>query len=162
MTYNKIEKQDDAASSVADEEDYLSLTEVDESDKSWEPAQRKKGLRSKANLHIKRAKKFRWLIDMTLILINISLSFLLLRDFRRENSSSTIQIGSDFTGNGPDFPTKIVKFNADESFVPKNTSEFFSDEVLARWNTMMPGKRGLHYLCDILLTFTQLAQDGTA
>lgn len=36
--------------------------------------------------------------------------------------------------------TKVIKWNADESFVPKNTSEFFSDALVAKWNTIMPGK----------------------
>jgi hypothetical protein len=97
-----------------------------------------------------------WLAHMALALVNISISILLLHDSRQENSSSTMQVGSDFTGTGPNcelylplvsgssliscqVPTKIVKFDADESFVPKNVSEFLSPDVTARWNTMMPG-----------------------
>lgn len=37
-------------------------------------------------------------------------------------------------------PTKVVKFNADPLFVPSNASEFFSNETVAQWNTMMPSK----------------------
>ncbi|RYC64199.1 hypothetical protein CHU98_g2003 [Xylaria longipes] len=37
------------------------------------------------------------------------------------------------------FDTAVVKWEADMSFVPKNTTEFFSDETLSRWKTLMPG-----------------------
>lgn len=37
-------------------------------------------------------------------------------------------------------PTQIVKFEANMSFVPSNTSDFFSDKTLATWNTLMPGR----------------------
>lgn len=33
---------------------------------------------------------------------------------------------------------KVVKWNADASFVPTNTSEWFSDPLLAKWDTIMP------------------------
>lgn len=155
MTYDKLEKQHDTASSIS-EEDYLSLTEIRDDEKGWESTHRKTGLRKRTNTWIKTVSRCGWLAHMALALVNISLSFLLLRDFRQENSSSSIQVGSDFTGTGPDcefclplvpessliscqVPTKIVKFNADESFVPNNVSEFFAPDVTARWNTMMPG-----------------------
>ena len=35
--------------------------------------------------------------------------------------------------------TKIVKWEANMDFVPKNASEFFEDKTLALWNTLMPG-----------------------
>ncbi|KAF2108392.1 hypothetical protein BDV96DRAFT_692759 [Lophiotrema nucula] len=142
MVYDELEKENYATSSIADEEDLLSLTEIGDDEKNWNPANNSTCLRSRTSRVIKRARRFRWLIDTILILVNISLSFLLLRDFRTENSSSSIQVGSDFTGTGPDFPTKIVRFAADESFVPTNTSEYFSDGVLAKWNTMMPAGAG--------------------
>ncbi|KAF3766875.1 hypothetical protein M406DRAFT_254195, partial [Cryphonectria parasitica EP155] len=34
----------------------------------------------------------------------------------------------------------VVKWNADASFVPTNTSEWFSDALVAKWNTMLPCK----------------------
>lgn len=37
-------------------------------------------------------------------------------------------------------PTKIVKFAADEAFVPNNTVDFFSAPTLEKWNTIMPGE----------------------
>jgi hypothetical protein len=81
---------------------------------------------------------------------------MLLRVFRSETSSSSIRVGGDFSGTGPDckfafsnvdaghrtyariVPTKVVKFAANEACVPKNASEFFSDSVIATWNTMLP------------------------
>lgn len=35
-------------------------------------------------------------------------------------------------------PARIVKWNADESFVPPNATEWFSHSLLEKWNTMMP------------------------
>lgn len=34
---------------------------------------------------------------------------------------------------------KIVSFKSDQSYAPTNTSEFFTDEVLQKWNNLMPG-----------------------
>ncbi|KAH7391032.1 hypothetical protein DE146DRAFT_758457 [Phaeosphaeria sp. MPI-PUGE-AT-0046c] len=141
MTYDKLEKQRDTASSIAGE-DYLPLTELEDDDQSWENVQKRSRLGRRTNAWAKTASRYGWLTNMALVLVNMTLSFLLLREFRQENSSSTMQVGSDFTGTGPDFPTKIVKFNADESFVPKNSSKFFSADVTARWNTMMPANAG--------------------
>jgi hypothetical protein len=101
MSYNKLEKQHDIVSSIADEEDYLSLTEVDDDEKRWETTHRRTGLSRRSNTWARRASRYSWLAHMALALVNISLSFLLLRDFRQENSSGTMQVGSDFTGTGP-------------------------------------------------------------
>ncbi|KAF2646931.1 hypothetical protein P280DRAFT_416657, partial [Massarina eburnea CBS 473.64] len=83
------------------------------------------------------------MIDTVLLLVNISLSVLLLRGFWQEmDGNGKIQVGGDFGGTGPTFPTKIVKFAADETFVPVNTTEFFEPHTLERWNTMMPAGTG--------------------
>lgn len=141
MSYDKLEKQHDSGSSIADE-DYLSLAEIGDDKGSWLTTHRKTGLSGRTNAWVRTASRHGWLANIALVLVNVSLSILLLHDFQQENSSSTMQVGSDFTGNGPDFPTKIVKFNADESFVPKNASEFSSPGVAARWSTMMPANAG--------------------
>ncbi|KAH6643882.1 hypothetical protein C7974DRAFT_407591 [Boeremia exigua] len=141
MIYDKLEKRHDTASSITGE-DYLSLAEIGDDEKNWETTHRKSGLNRRTNTWFKTAARYGWLAHLVLVLVNISLSVFLLRDFQQENSSSTMQVGSDFAGTGPDFPTKIVKFNADESFVPKNASEFFSPGVTSRWNTMMPANAG--------------------
>jgi len=36
--------------------------------------------------------------------------------------------------------SKITTFVRDESYAPNNTAEFFTEEVLDRWNKLMPGK----------------------
>lgn len=41
--------------------------------------------------------------------------------------------------NNDTVPTKVMKWNADEEFVPSNTTEFFSESLVAKWNTIMPG-----------------------
>lgn len=101
MKYDKLEKQHDTASSITDE-DYLSLTENGDDEKSWETSHRHTGLRGRTNAWVKTASRYGWLAHMVLVLLNISVSFLLLHEFRQENSSSTLQVGSDFTGTGPD------------------------------------------------------------
>jgi hypothetical protein len=101
MIYDKPEKQHDTALSITDE-DYLSLTDIGDDEKIWENTQRKIGLSRRTNAWVKTASRYGWLAHMVLALVNISLSFFLLRDFQQENSSSTMQVGSDFTGTGPD------------------------------------------------------------
>ncbi|KAJ4289075.1 hypothetical protein N0V90_011417 [Kalmusia sp. IMI 367209] len=133
--------------SVAEEEEFLSATEVesqmDTNEKQWTSIKatrpsRSKPRKSRTSILVARFRRFRWIIDVVLLLVNISLSILLLRNFKQENSSSLIQVGGDFMGTGPDFPTKIVKFAADASFVPNDTTEFFSAATLEKWSTMMP------------------------
>ncbi|KAK7964466.1 hypothetical protein PG988_011440 [Apiospora saccharicola] len=88
--------------------------------------------------YMTKFRRYRWIVDTLLLCVNISLSLLLVRDFWREKSISTIQVGGDVTGLGPTFPTKILKFNADPAFVPNDTAKFFSNETIATWNTMLP------------------------
>lgn len=120
-----------------------------------EKPSRQRRRRSRTSLFVAEFRRFRWIIDVVLLVINISLSIVLLRGFNQENAMSTMQVGSSFDGTGPDcisssakstiyftntplVPTKIVKFAADEAFVPNDTAEFFSDATLATWNTIMP------------------------
>ena len=159
--------------SEREEDGYHSDTEVesqhDAQEKSYDPAtsekqystarvqkpSRQRRRRSRTSLFVAEFRRFRWIIDVVLLIINISLSIVLLRGFNQENATSTMQVGSNFDGSGPDrtspppqsanraanpsaVPTKIVKFAADEAFVPNDTAEFFSDATLATWNTMMP------------------------
>jgi hypothetical protein len=35
---------------------------------------------------------------------------------------------------------QITRFQMDQSYAPMNTSEFFTDEVLNKWNALMPGE----------------------
>ncbi|KAF2710792.1 hypothetical protein K504DRAFT_429114 [Pleomassaria siparia CBS 279.74] len=86
---------------------------------------------------------YRWLIDTSLLLIIIGLMAVLLRrDPWNIPPSASWQVGGDFTAARLELPTKIEKFDPDMSFVPMNSSDFFSSETLARWNTIMPAGTG--------------------
>ena len=98
-----------------DQEELLSSTDVDDSsilddhhpEKQWHTID----LESSSNQHAKRTKiqicvvlfrRYRWLIDTFLLLVNISLSLLLVRNFwEAAPNSSPWQVGGDFGGNGP-------------------------------------------------------------
>ncbi|KAK7934568.1 hypothetical protein PG985_000063 [Apiospora marii] len=43
--------------------------------------------------YMTRFRRYRWIVDTLLLCVNISLSLLLVRDFWREKSVSTIQVG---------------------------------------------------------------------
>ncbi|KAI0439564.1 hypothetical protein F4803DRAFT_33930 [Xylaria telfairii] len=86
-----------------------------------------------------RLVSYLWLFDTALLLFIAGLLLVfVLRDGRKEPQASSWQVGGDYSGTGPEFSTQVVKWEADMSFVPKNTTEFFSDETLGRWKTLMP------------------------
>ena len=71
-------------------------------EKQWragddEPVRESRGRRLMAKF-----RRYRYIIDTLLLLVNISLSLLLVRDFWSEKSVSTIQVGGSFDGTGPD------------------------------------------------------------
>ncbi|KAJ4354337.1 uncharacterized protein N0V89_006072 [Didymosphaeria variabile] len=143
----KNQQYKEVSYSEREEEEYLSSTEVesqhgaDEKQSTitkTERRRRSRPRRSRTSLFVAEFRRFRWLVDFVLLIVNISLSVVLLRGFNQENATSTMQVGSNFDGTGPDFPTKIVKFEADPAFVPNDTTEFFSAATLEQWNTMMP------------------------
>jgi hypothetical protein len=111
-TYIPISKMDLAKKSdgykelVEEEKELLFVTEFDGSLDGNEKTQCREGTqrrpRSGVSKFIAVFRRFRWLIDVFLLLVNISLSFMLLRAFRMETSSSSIQVGGDFSGTGPD------------------------------------------------------------
>ncbi|TDZ27662.1 Oxidase ustYa [Colletotrichum spinosum] len=88
-------------------------------------------------------KKYRWLIDTLLLLTNIGLSLglSLLMYYQFEDAKfprSLRQVGGDFTGAGPTFPTKVVHFAADYSFVPPNATDFLSNATMSQRKSIMP------------------------
>ncbi|KAI0148564.1 hypothetical protein GGR57DRAFT_474752 [Xylariaceae sp. FL1272] len=89
-------------------------------------------------------RSYLWFFDTALLLAIAGLLLLLvLRDQWREPKSSTSwQAGSDFSGTGPEFSTRVVKWEADFSFAPRNATDFFSDDTLSRWQTLMPAGTG--------------------
>lgn len=38
-------------------------------------------------------------------------------------------------------PQRLTRFEYDTSYAPMNTSEFFTDEVLDKWNDLMPSEQ---------------------
>ncbi|PVI05486.1 hypothetical protein DM02DRAFT_686481 [Periconia macrospinosa] len=102
-------------------------------------------LRTKTSLYIARFRRFRWLIDFVLLLVNISLSALLLLGFWKEmDVKNTLQVGGDFGGDGPKFPTKVVRFEADvdRRYVPHVNASggFFEGETVRAWEGLMGGE----------------------
>lgn len=92
-----------------DKDDPRSSTEVDESvmgdEKHWrqhECHHHSHDKESTARKYMTRFRRYRWIVDTLLLCVNISLSLLLVRDFWKEKSVSTIQVGGDVTGLGPD------------------------------------------------------------
>jgi hypothetical protein len=131
---------------LADDHDESgSNTEVDDSlvgdEHHWPTKQKRR------NVCVSALQSCRGLFDTFLLLVIVTLlAILLLRSERREAqpaSAGNRQVGGDYTGAGPIFSTKVVKWEADMSFVPSNASDFFSNETLARWNTLMPGTPAL-------------------
>ncbi|KAI0487146.1 hypothetical protein F4859DRAFT_527283 [Xylaria cf. heliscus] len=94
---------------------------------------------AKRERFISRIRPYLWFFDTVLLLFIAGLLLVLvLRDGRQDPQASSRQVGGDYSGAGPQFSTQAVKWEADASFVPENTTEFFSDETLSRWKTLMP------------------------
>src|SRR5262245_53709554 len=90
-----------------DDEELLSATEVDSSivaneEEQWHPPNEFSKKRTRTRRCISSFRRHRWLIDTLLLLVNISLSVLLLRDYWQETSTGTMQVGGNFAGAGPD------------------------------------------------------------
>lgn len=67
-----------------------------------EKAAQRRRRRSRTSLFVAEFRRFRWIIDFVLLVVNISLSIVLLRGFNQENATSAMQVGSSFDGEGPD------------------------------------------------------------
>ncbi|KAK3326766.1 hypothetical protein B0H66DRAFT_168605 [Apodospora peruviana] len=128
-----------------------SSTEVDESlmgdEKQWhqqqhqqQPTRQPRG--SKA-LSVLRSCK--WGLDTLLLLAILGL---LVRNQLTQPVVNQWDFGGDLTGVGPRFSQSIVKFEMDQSYAPTNTSEFFTDEVLEKWNSLMPVGMGFVWVND--------------
>ncbi|KAI5860442.1 hypothetical protein GGS23DRAFT_614024 [Durotheca rogersii] len=102
----------------------------------------------------------RWALDTALLLVILGL---LLRDQARQPTTAAPQgaasslavgdvnpwqFGQDLTGVGPRFSQEITTFVRDESYAPNDTASFFTDEVLQRWNDLMPKGMGFVWVND--------------
>ncbi|KAI1354406.1 hypothetical protein F5Y01DRAFT_274021 [Xylaria sp. FL0043] len=136
-----------------DQSDSRSSTEVESlmGDKNqWQDVELNRPRReTKRNKFSKTLKSSRWIIDTALLLIIVAL---LVRDQWRQpavlQDPNIWQFGQDFTGVGPKLSSKITTFVRDESYAPNNTADFFSDEVLGKWNELMPVGMGFVWVND--------------
>ncbi|OIW35710.1 hypothetical protein CONLIGDRAFT_690397 [Coniochaeta ligniaria NRRL 30616] len=140
-----------------------SCTEVDESligdEHHWHSISPGSTKRQRRNACISIVQSYRGLIDTFLLLVIMTLLLiLLLRNERKGAESGLGQVGGDYTGVGPIFKTNVVKWEANMSFVPSNPTEFFSNETLATWNTVMPTGTGRGLTTDSFSTTSMTHQ----
>ncbi|KAI0536239.1 hypothetical protein GGR58DRAFT_503462 [Xylaria digitata] len=127
-----------------DQEKLLSAVRIPESTADeWQTSDSGSDNATKRWTFISWVKPYLWFIDTALLLLVASLLLVLIRDERRVSAQrSSWQVGGDSSGTGPEFSTQVVKWEADASFVPENTTEFFSEDTLGRWKTLMPAGTG--------------------
>ncbi|KAJ2891605.1 hypothetical protein MKZ38_000180 [Zalerion maritima] len=87
----------------------------------------------------------RWAFNSVMLVL---IFLILVRNQLEEPLVNEHQFGGDFTGVGPRFSEQIVKFEMDPSYAPTNTSEFFTDEILDKWNKLMPLGMGFVWVND--------------
>ncbi|KAG7135556.1 Oxidase ustYa like protein [Verticillium longisporum] len=164
LTYQDLSPRDehDESSSATEVESVL----LNEKDREWHdvlldpPA----NPRSASSLSA-RWRRHRWIINTGLILFNVVLSMVLLWKVAGAPSASLRQVGGDiiadrppnfatkvikwesdpsFVGGGliadrpPNFATKVIKWESDPSFVPNNTAEFFEQQTVDKWQSLLP------------------------
>ncbi|PSR75224.1 hypothetical protein BD289DRAFT_487198, partial [Coniella lustricola] len=131
-------------------DEFLSETEVDESlsseknhdGRDWAsstPTARHHGMLALARRH-------RGIIDTSLLLlITLLLAVLLVRQsvlaatLEGAGAGGTRQqVGGDFSASNREVSVSAIKWDADESFVPTNMTEWFSESLVTKWNTMLP------------------------
>ncbi|CAK7199202.1 hypothetical protein SEUCBS139899_001875 [Sporothrix eucalyptigena] len=120
-------------------------TEVDDSlisddEKQWETIALERETRRRRQSTLGKtiafARRYRWMIDTGLLIVILGLVLLLQFEIRQRPSKW--QVGGDYMAQGPIFSTKVVKWEADEAFVPAKDTDFASNKTLATWNTLMP------------------------
>ncbi|KAK3681325.1 hypothetical protein B0T22DRAFT_388099 [Podospora appendiculata] len=138
---------------VEHEHDDRSSTEVDESslmgdEKQWRRqhhnarAPPSSSKRSKARACL---SSYGWVVNFVLLVVILGL---LVRDQWSRPGVNQWDFGGDFTGVGPKFSQSITTFKMDPTYAPSNTSEFFTDEVLDKWNKLMPVGMGFVWVND--------------
>ncbi|KAI8947571.1 hypothetical protein F4801DRAFT_592522 [Xylaria longipes] len=105
-----------------DQEKLLPIIQIPRSfTNEWQTSDSDSDGTAKRRTFISLIRPYLWFFDTAVLLLIAGLLLVL-------------QVGGDYSGEGPE-----LKWEADMSFVPKNTTEFFSDETLSRWKTLMPG-----------------------
>jgi hypothetical protein len=152
-----------ATAPMDDRDDASSSTEVDESlmgDKEaggggWGDLPPSSGRRRRSQL-AQAWLSYRWLVDTALLLTILGL---VLRGQHLQTTTAAatpsqplqqpLEIGGDFTGvRSEPFAQQITTFKPDPSYAPTNTSEFFTEEVLDKWNALMPQGLGFVWVND--------------
>ncbi|KAH8668578.1 hypothetical protein BX600DRAFT_259455 [Xylariales sp. PMI_506] len=133
-----------------EDRDDRSSTEVEslmEGDKVWHEVDLEMPMtrRSRTSRLCATFNTWRWLIDTTILLAILGL---VLRAQLQKAPLNPWDFGGDMTGVGPRFSQQIVKFEVDYDYAPSNASEFFSEEVLDRWNKLMPLGMGFQWVKD--------------
>ncbi|KAK2781283.1 hypothetical protein FQN52_001717 [Onygenales sp. PD_12] len=82
-----------------------------------------------------------WIVNTSLLLVILTLLLIEPQWHKRPNY---YEFAGDLTGFGPRFSQSITTFKPDLSFVPENTSEFWTDAVQDKWLGIVP--RGLGYV----------------
>ncbi|KAI0484109.1 hypothetical protein GGR56DRAFT_612359 [Xylariaceae sp. FL0804] len=102
-------------------------------------------------------RSHRWLVDTVLLLVILGF---VVRDHwwprqqseqrgeEEEEDPNIWQFGSDMTGVGPRLSHDVRSFSPDSSYAPNNTAEFFTEEVLQKWNDLMPKGNGFVWVND--------------
>ncbi|ERS95177.1 uncharacterized protein SPSK_06367 [Sporothrix schenckii 1099-18] len=126
-------------------------TEVDDAlitddEKQWETVALERGLLARRPSRTSRVlgavRRHRWMVDTGLLVVILGLLVLLQLEVRQR--PARWQVGGDYMKAGPIFRTKVVKWEADEAFVPPKDADFASNTTLATWNTLMPQGTGWH------------------
>ncbi|KAH8900933.1 hypothetical protein GQ53DRAFT_633365 [Thozetella sp. PMI_491] len=104
------------------------------------------GLRRKKTCCSKVGAAFqtwRWVIDTVMLLAILGL---LIKDQLRQQPYTPWEIGGDFTGGltSGAVSQKITTFENDLGYCPMNSSEFFTNETMHKWNDLMP--RGMGFV----------------
>jgi hypothetical protein len=122
----KNQQYKEVSYSEREEEEYLSSTEVESQHDADEKQsnmtktktqrpRRSRPRRSRTSLFVAEFRRFRWLVDVVLLTVNITLSVVLLLNFNQENTTSTAQVGSSFDRTGPDCEDITPRNGCDES-----------------------------------------------
>ncbi|CAK7245006.1 MAG: hypothetical protein STHCBS139747_006572 [Sporothrix thermara] len=154
-TYNAVKTRDladlrQSRTHSIDHDHEGSDTEVDESlidddEKQWQTIALERDQRNRRRLPtvgrcLAFVRRYRWILDTAMLMAILCLAILLQLEIRQRPSKW--QVGGDYTAQGPIFDTKVVKWEADEAFVPANDADFASNTTLATWNTLMPQGTG--------------------
>ncbi|KAF2011056.1 hypothetical protein BU24DRAFT_52127 [Aaosphaeria arxii CBS 175.79] len=106
---------------------------------------------SKRNTCIAIFQASRWFVVIVLQLVIVGLLAKeqgLLAGWGSKQRSSANEVGGDITGWGPHIPTKLTKFEINQTYAPNNTADFFRPEVLQAWNDLLPHGMGFQQIPD--------------